>query len=499
MTGELAGRWLRVSTGAQDETTQLPDVDAWCTSHGYQVTRDYVLHGKSAFKGKQDEELERMLADMRAGVITVLVVWKADRIERRGAYNAFDLARRVREAGGRIEYVTDSFLNDANEMSDVMLALVATKSRIESKDKSDRILNKHRALREAGSLVGRTSWPFRVVKLDDGRKVPAPDPEAAAWCRRAVARYVDEDVSLREIGTWLDWNNVATHTGCPWSPVSLSQVFRNPALIGRRVDGSGRTILKHEGIIDRETWTKLQAKLDGRAHRRGLAPSNTLMLTGVARCPKCDGPMYKAVSSTRRQDGTSNKIVYYRCHGNDRAPSKCKNMIRADKLDEFVSDFMASSGGYVVREVIRPGSDRADDLAELERDLRELDFDAPDFAQQQAALLAERARLKALPPEPARITETLTALTVGSLWSQLDSEGRRAYLLATGVQVYAHKSGMWVTGDETRAGAFGWAPPGGWPAEAATPRVAEFEWAVAGGRVVAGTPMPGLEPLPAAA
>src|ERR1039458_5993080 len=111
---EQAGIWLRVSTGGQDEANQLPDLLAWCAGHDYAVAATYEVHGKSAYKGKQDADLDRALADMAARKITVLVVWASDRIERRGAYNAFDLARRVREAGGRIEYVKDTYLNEAN-------------------------------------------------------------------------------------------------------------------------------------------------------------------------------------------------------------------------------------------------------------------------------------------------------------------------------------------------------------------------------------------------
>src|SRR5579875_3134260 len=97
---DKAGLWLRVSSGAQDEASQLPDVERWCEQHGYTVAERYVVHGKSAYKGRHDQYLNRALEDMKAGRIDVLVVWAADRIERRGAYNAFDLARRVHDAGG---------------------------------------------------------------------------------------------------------------------------------------------------------------------------------------------------------------------------------------------------------------------------------------------------------------------------------------------------------------------------------------------------------------
>ena len=124
--GDYAGNWLRVSTGGQDEDNQLPDINRWNEAHDYEVRRTYVLHGKSASKGEQQEALDRMLADMRLGLITVLVVWRDDRIERRGVMHMIPLINAVREAGGRIEFATQPHLNDLSTMAGrISLAVMA--------------------------------------------------------------------------------------------------------------------------------------------------------------------------------------------------------------------------------------------------------------------------------------------------------------------------------------------------------------------------------------
>jgi len=122
---DIAGRWLRVSGSDQDEINQEPQIDRWIADHGYEVGPTYRLHGKSASKGAQQAKLDEMLEDMRSGVITVLVVWYSARIERRGAYDHFNLAHMVRDAGGRIEYVMEPWLNEVNAMSDAFLAMQA--------------------------------------------------------------------------------------------------------------------------------------------------------------------------------------------------------------------------------------------------------------------------------------------------------------------------------------------------------------------------------------
>jgi DNA invertase Pin-like site-specific DNA recombinase len=100
-----AGRWLRVSTSGQDEASQEPDIDRWIEQRGYEVAETYRVHGESAYHGKQEPELRQMIADMKSGKIEVLVVWKSDRLERRGAYALMGLIAEATKAGGRIEFV----------------------------------------------------------------------------------------------------------------------------------------------------------------------------------------------------------------------------------------------------------------------------------------------------------------------------------------------------------------------------------------------------------
>lgn len=433
---ERAGRWLRVSTGRQDEASQAPDIDAWCDSHGYEVAKTYLLHGRSAYKGRQDAAIEEVLADMRAGRITVLVVWASDRIERRGAARAFDLAQRVRQAGGRIEYVRDAYLNDANEMSDVMLALAATRDREESRRKSERILAKHAALRAAGSLVGRPPYGYRIVARD-GIKVLEPEPAEAAVIRDAAQSYLNGH-TLQAISDHLNaagrtprpsptaWR---TGNGPRWYPKTLSQVLRNEVLAGRRKDASGQTVLKVPPILSRKTWEAVTARLDARASRKGISQApHPALLTSILICGKCRRPMYKS--------GTG-----YFCHSTEPDPQRpgrrrptCHNFIRLERADQAVSNMMAASRARDVIETVVPGRDHADEIREVKRDLAEA-VEAEDFGRLDA-LRRELDRLRALPAEPPRTERRYSPQTVGQMWAAMQTDyERREYLLSRGVAV----------------------------------------------------------------
>ena len=46
--GERAACWYRVSTTAQSELNQYPEVERYVAEHGYEVVKTFELHGDSA-------------------------------------------------------------------------------------------------------------------------------------------------------------------------------------------------------------------------------------------------------------------------------------------------------------------------------------------------------------------------------------------------------------------------------------------------------------------
>lgn len=308
-------------------------------------------------------------------------------------------------------------------------------------------------LRDNGFLVGKPPFGFTTAASGDHRTL-AVEPAEAEAIRAAAKRYLAGE-SLRVVCKWLDGEGVKPRTWTAekpvtWSPVSLAQVFRNESLIGRRTDAAGRVILKHDAVLDRDVWTQLQAMLDRKANRKGIAPKNTALLTGVAVCAKCGGPMYRIYGGK-----APNRTESYRCHGSDREPSTCRNMVAVAELDAWVDQKMRTNGGFVLETVVTPGTGHDDEIANVERELRELDWDRPGFLDRQAGLLAERARLRGLPAEPAVIEERVSGWTVGSLWQVLTPAQRRAYLIASGAKVRAVKGSYELDGDVQSLAAFG--------------------------------------------
>jgi DNA invertase Pin-like site-specific DNA recombinase len=163
--GDRAGLFFRVSTGGQDEDNQVPETMQWVSDKGYEVAPGctWTLHGKSATKGKQQPALDEVLKAFEEHIISVLVVWKDDRLERRGSFRMFDFMGKVIDAGGRVEFVTQPHLNDLSTMGGrISLVAMAEMAKEEIKSKMDRQRIADDKIAANGAFRGRHPFGYTV-------------------------------------------------------------------------------------------------------------------------------------------------------------------------------------------------------------------------------------------------------------------------------------------------------------------------------------------------
>lgn len=433
---ETAGLWQRVSTGGQDEASQLPDLIRWCESHGYEVGPRYVVHGQSAYHGKQAQWIDQAMEDMAAGKINVLVVWSADRIERRGALAALMLADRARQAGGRIEYVKDAHLNATNDMSDVMLSLSATMARQESKRKGERITAKHAALRSNGSVVGRAPWGYEIAQ-QDGRKVLVPTSDGRNYVPAIYQKVIDGE-SLRSIAAWLTREGVKTQTGLyVWNEGFIgNRLIKNTVYMGQRRNGGQ---LETEALVSPTTWQQANAALASRVKvGRGTTKAEKAFVSPV--CGACfaddyRSPMYRIFTGPK-----SNRRAYYRCTGRGPQRKGCgAPLIPADELDGAVREAMLSNQQPHVEHVFVAGDDRADEIARLrERGaeaMRKGDYVVVSDMMKQAD------ELEAQPAIRPHWEDVTTDITEAEHFASLSAEEQRDYLTRFEISAHRHDDG----------------------------------------------------------
>ena len=447
----IAARLSQLADGQTGLDTQDAECGAWAKANGHIIVH-VAADRKSGTSAPWDRPNLRpwVTEPARLAQYDAVLAYRLDRLSRGNDESTSDIEAWAREQDKQLLTV-DGLVYPCEGTDAIRWDVTKRISHQEWLSASERYRRMQRYLRSSGYLVGKPPYGFRPAPSGD-HSTMEPDPAEAAFVREAAERYV-AGASLRELCKWLDGAGSrprGERAAATWSPSSLDKVLRNTSLIGRRCDSQGRLIMKHDPILDQGTWDRLQAEMDRRAVRKGHPTTTTAMLTGVAVCGHCGSPMYRVASSGRRKDGSKNTNLYYRCHGTSRDRSDCRNMVPLAELDAWVDAQMSASTGHVTETTVTPGSGHDDAIAQVDADIAALDPDDPDWLAKVQAFRADRAALKALPSEPARVTEEVAPFTVGDMWGLLDPAQKRGYLVAAGVRVRAVRADYQLDGDPAR-------------------------------------------------
>lgn len=417
----VAGRLSR-KVADRDQTgfdSQESESVRWAEQHGHQVVA-VVADFKSGRSGLDARPKLRpwVTEPAKLAMFDGIVSLKMDRLTRGNREETADLEKWARDHGKAL-FITGMDAHFPSEGTEgIVWDLMLRQAHQEWLSISERYTRMQRTLRDAGSLVGRACYGYRIVKRD-GVKTLEPIPAEASVIRHAAAQYL-AGASLDTICYALNRDGKlprkmkSTGKQPVWCAKTLSDALRNETIVGRRKSEAGVTILKCEPILDRDIWERVIRRMDARATRKGISQTNNpAMLTSVIRCGRCAKNMYKT--------GTG---YYCRIKG-------CDTFVTLAVADMFVADLMIQDTHRDMIETLISGSNHDEEIAEVKRDMAEA-VQAEDFAR-LASLKPELDRLRALPAEPTRVAQTLSDVTVAEMWAGMDDDAqRRQYLLARG-------------------------------------------------------------------
>ncbi len=420
---ERAARFFRVSSDTQDEANQINEVNQHIAQHQYNVARTFRLHDVSAAKGEHEAELAEILADIKAGLYTVVVVSDSSRIDRRDVDIQELYAISVRQAGGRIESASEPEFGKTTVSGRVTTLLAQQANYDYSRKIAEHTRRGFNRIDANGAIRNKAKYGYQITGEKYHHKFEIIESEAEVI--RDSAKWYMAGQSLATICRRLNESGRLTHNGNQWSVKTLAQVLRSETIMGRRHQGT--VIVKVPAILTVREWNQLQAKLNQRAYRKGTrtyANKPQAMLTGMLDCPRCDRPMYRTGGR------------YYYCRPHDGV--SCKMMIPIADMDakaiQWVADLIAS-GAKVTREVVIPGHNYQDDIDRIALEIRDLDPLAEDWLERVTAYQAEIAHLRTLPSEPDH-TETveIDLAEITGKWDQISNQQRRAIMLECGMK-----------------------------------------------------------------
>jgi site-specific DNA recombinase len=279
------GIYVRISKDPDGQSTsparQEQDCRAFAELHGHEVVKTYSDIDISAYTGVDRPGYEELMADLEAGVVDGVLVWRLDRLTR----NFDDLQRLWKLINGRgvtLLAVRDSI--DTNTASGVLILrnLVAI-AEYESASISDRT-------RSAKAASARTGQPNKGGMRAFGY---TPDklqlvPEEAAAIKEAAERLLAGQ-SLRSIADDFNRRGIRTPRGKTWLPGTLATVLVNPRIAGLRAyKGDIVADAAWPAIITREQHEKLVALRKDPTRRwvpRGRPARH--LLAGMVECARC--------------------------------------------------------------------------------------------------------------------------------------------------------------------------------------------------------------------
>ncbi len=238
--------------------------------------------------------LLRLLADIEAGKIDCVVVYKLDRLTR----SLLDFAKLV-EVFDRHNVsfvsVTQRF-DTSTSMGRLMVNILLSFAQFEREIIGERIRDKVAATRRKGKYTGGP--PVLGYDVDRERKRLVVNPQEAELVLRIFSDFAETGSTttlaqqLNEKGyTTKSWTTKKgrTRAGMPWNKVLVYRVLNNPLYIGEVTHKGERYPGEHEPIVTRRLWDQAHSILAWNCRTRGVRTrtKTPALLRGIIRCAHC--------------------------------------------------------------------------------------------------------------------------------------------------------------------------------------------------------------------
>jgi len=310
--------YIRVSTEEQAEegysvASQERFLTDYASGHDLCVVETFAESESAARPGRGGfGDMVELLEKDRS--ITGVLIYKMDRVSR----NLTDYAYLVEKLGMVIISATEEFPNNATGrfMGDIH----AVMARYFSAQLSERVRDAmHEKARQG---IYPSLAPLGYLNDPETRTI-YPDPRRARMISELHETYVETDMSLRELTAWAKKRGLRTRKGNAVHRTGIHAILTNPIYKGIVRWGSVVADGKHEPIVSKYLFDRVQEKLHGRSRRR---QSRRFPFRGSLVCGHCGCRITASLAK--------GKYVYYHC---TKGRGKCQQpYIRQEKLSDLL-------------------------------------------------------------------------------------------------------------------------------------------------------------------
>ena len=363
--------------------------------------------------------LERLLADIRTGVIDCVVVYKVDRLSR----SLIDFARIIEvfeKHNVSFVSVTQQF-KTTNYLGRLTLNILLSFAQFEREIIAERTRDKISAARRKGKWIG--GRPVLGYDIDPHGSRLTINADEALEVRTIFRFYLDYNALVpvvREIQRrgWLtkQWitRKGVTQGGKPFTKGRLFRLLKNPIYIGKINFQKQTYDGEHEAIVEAAAWEKVQQILQRNGRDGGVEVRDGYgaLLKRLLRCATCHGPMIRTQSTK-----DSRRYRQYVCVKAQQRGANCQNRSIPEEVIKAA----------VIRQIRRLGSDSHIVARSLAKAAEQRLSTVADLSLERQAAQRELASLEnelgTVTWAASRHRQMMTGMT--NLQERIDNAGRR--------------------------------------------------------------------------
>ncbi len=425
-----AALYIRVSTDAQFEEGYSVDaqkdmLEGYCRSRGW---KDYRFYIDGGFTGSNIDrpQMQQLIEDVRSGEIAQVVVYKLDRLSRSQKDTLYLIEDVFNPAGVGFTSMNEN-LDTGTPMGRAMLGIMSAFAQLERETIRERTRMGMRERVRGGLWMGGGHPPFGYdYDSASGRLVPNADAATV----RLIYRLYLQGLSAARIAQMTGF-----HDDKP-----VRDILTRKSYTGVIEYNSAEYEGKHEAIIDRTLFDRVQAAMKRRSTARSFSSGH--LLTGLVYCGRCGARM-----RYQKWGDKGYKLTCYSQQSSKRyliRDENCDNpKVWADEAEAaVVGDFLARALKTDEADALPEESNEAPLAAKIQETQRRIKRLYALYAAAEDDLLAESIE------EQKRLLETLK--------SQAEDEAaqtRQAQEHKSRRERYRHLAEAWedMTDDERRS------------------------------------------------